>query len=249
MASIPLWGGGLAALGVVLLVGYGTWRYLAPARGDALGINVRPRPLAALLGLNILLYAVFVLASVSAFDALTPLNDRILSPVYTQGILLALTLATVYWPRWGTAGRVLAGAACVAFVFFQGYRVAFAAQGLRSDGQGYAGQQWRDSHVLDYACNLPDVPLYSNDLPALYFACGRIATALPSLVNLSTGLPNPGFETEVEAVVDRARLSGALVIFVGWSGEERMQRTGFSELARRLTLLRSFDDGRVYVSP
>jgi hypothetical protein len=39
------------------------------------------------------------------------------------------------------------------------------------------------------------------------------------------------------------------VIFVGWSGEERMERTGFSELARRLTLLRSFDDGRVYAGP
>jgi hypothetical protein len=91
--------------------------------------------------------------------------------------------------------------------------------------------------------------LYSNDLPALYFACGRMATTLPFPVNLSTGLPNPGFETEVEAVVDRVRSSGARVIFVGWSGEERMERTGFSELARRLTLLRSFDDGRVYAGP
>jgi hypothetical protein len=246
LAAVPDGAVLVAALAMGAALALAVTRYLSVSRPEEPQVDPRARPLVVLLSLSLVAYIAFLLASLYLLDVLTPLNDRLLSPLYLEAMLLVVVLGQVYWKRWGPLHKTLAVAGCLLLLSIQGYRMVFAAQGLRGDGQGYAGRQWRESRLLTAVCRLPDVPIYSNDLPAIYFRCGRMALALPSAVNLASGLPNPDFQAEVDSMMADVRESGGLVVFVGWYGPERVDRTGFSELASQLTLTQTFEDGLIY---
>lgn len=145
--------------------------------------------------------------------------------------------------RFGAHGQ---RAAAAGFLLFQSYRQHFTLRGLMQDGQGYAAQAWRESQAWDHLCERPAIPIYTNDLAALYFHCHRVADGLSSPILAATGRPNPAYARQLAEFHQRIRRKGGLVAFVGWYGEARLERTGLLELVAGLRLTDTFDDGPIY---
>ncbi|HMK07556.1 MAG TPA: hypothetical protein VK449_00845, partial [Anaerolineales bacterium] len=234
-----------------VLVGLGTAGALWVVVRQWARVSAKPASLVlasilAALGLG---YAGFLLATVLVVDRLVPLNDRLLSPLLL--LLLQAGVLAVAWLstrlrsrlRWALAALV------VAFGAFNLFRQVALVRSLREDGQGYAARAWRDSPTLEYACSLPDIPIYSNDLPAIYFSCGRIARTLPNARNAATGASNPAFDEEVHDLLDSVLRQGAVVVIVGWYGEDRLARLGADSYLTELSPTKAFPDGIVFVRP
>lgn len=201
-------------------------------------------PMARLLSGAILGYLVIVAVTVFAVDRLLPLNDRILSPVYY--LLLQLVILGVTDLATSTYRLLAMGVLVTIFLGMQVVRTTALAGALRADGQGYRSRAWRESQVVRFVCSLPEVPVFSNDVPALYFACGRISFPLPWKVNAASLEPNPNYEAEVRTLEEAVQNRDGVIAILGWYGEERMDRLGATELVAGLRPYATFDDGVVF---
>jgi len=83
--AVPAQTPGLVRLSAVLLIGFAT--FLVVVRSGLIG---RPLPAAVrVVAVFIGSYALFLAASMSLFDANTPLDDRILVPIFATGLIVA----------------------------------------------------------------------------------------------------------------------------------------------------------------
>jgi hypothetical protein len=191
-------------------------------------------------------YLAFLLMTIFGVDRLVPLNDRILSPLLLlllQAAILGLAAASL---RYGRPGRWAAAAVTLAFLAGCGVRQTALVRSLRDDGQGYAARTWRESDVLHFVCGLPEIPIYSNDLPAVYFACGRYVRPLPSPWDSGSNIANPDFTSQVDSVTRAVRDDGALIVVIGWYGEPRLAELGIDRMIAGLRPQEVFDDGIVF---
>ncbi len=205
-----------------------------------------PSLLTRLIIINIATYFAFLIVTVLFLDRLTPLNNRILSPIH----LLALILITQVFHQISTRQRpwerIFLITTVVLFVGFQSYREFHLLKDLNRDGQGYASSTWRESETLRYICGKQDVPIYSNDLPAIYFHCHRFAKSIPYPVNLASQEANDEYNYEIILMREEIMNNDALVAFIGWYGDKRLERLGFVEVVKGMTLIKTFDDGLIY---
>jgi hypothetical protein len=206
--------------------------------------EVAPAPwaLARLLAGAILGYLGGIVVTALLLDRLITFDDRILVPAY----YLLLQLAVLGVAPWLRNVRLPIALVLAGFVTFQAVREIALVRALREDGQGYSAREWRESEVLRFVCGLPAIPVFSNDVPALYFACGRHVFPLPSRTNaasLATNLSYPAEMLKLEAAVQHEE---GVIVIVGWYGEERLERLGIGELIGGLQPLAVFDDGIVY---
>jgi hypothetical protein len=146
-------------------------------------------------------YLAFLVVSISLFDANTPLDDRILSPVFVSGTVLVLwSVQTAACRRPRLAAIPLAGLSLVAATHvWQGGRIAAASY---DGGWGFSSLAWRHSPMIDTLRALPEtVPVYSNVPEVVYLQTGRPARALPRPWLPMNREPNPGYASEVAALV------------------------------------------------
>ena len=115
-------------------------------------------------------YTGSLLVSLTLFDAATPLNDRILSPVY----LAFLTMLVYFIHKLSQQGKIVShifawGLAIFllgTFLFSQVHTVKI----LQESPTGFASWRWRESAVMEAIRNLPeDTVIYTNQPPAVYF--------------------------------------------------------------------------------
>lgn len=170
--SLPGWLKGiilLALIGGVLLV---------IIRRD----GPRRPALLKLLLLFVPVYLVLLLLSISFFDANTPLDQRILSPVYMAGLVIFLFAGHSLWtqtqPQRFVRPLLLGGV-----VFFFAAHILQAAPWLMrasQEGLGFHHIAWQRSSLMAEVKTLPDeVVLYANTPDAVYFLTGRLAHSLP----------------------------------------------------------------------
>src|SRR6185436_9214017 len=83
----------------------------------------------------------------------------------------------------------------------------------RSDGQGYASRQWKESETVQRVRSLaPGTPIYSNAPDGVYYLTGRPAILVPEKTVFVTGRPNQNYETELAKMGIRLKNEeGALV--------------------------------------
>jgi hypothetical protein len=197
----------------------------------------RAPPLEFLLLLSCWAYAGLLAVSINWIDATTPLDNRILMPVYLNIILLLGIGLAGLWQRRAWLPRLVAAAG----VFWLGYylftRLDGTVQSLTSDGQGYASLRWKHSPTLQFIREQDPSLVYTNDVTAVYF-----------LADLdSVGIPNyQSNEAEFAAMRQNLRASsGFLVLFGSLTGEF----ASLDELTNGMTLIALFDDGMVYKFP
>ena len=197
------------------------------------------------------LYAGFLVVSISLLDASTPLDDRILAPVYVATIFLALyavgeLLQVVANPR-----RWQAGLATLLLLLVAGSvirDVVWVNDGY-TNGIGFSSLAWQRSPVIQQVRSLPkDALFYSNVPEAIYLHANRRALPFPRPLNATTQRPNQGYAAEVDRMRELLDQEAALLVYA----RSLSQRVSPSEeeLSRQLSLrlLTQTGDGALYAS-
>lgn len=136
--------------------------------------NAQPETLSFITTLYLFSYMGSLLISLSFFDAATPLNDRILSPIY-----LACLVILVYFVHWLVQqGKIRVRNIAIGIaIFFLGISTVAQIRTvgiLQESAHGFASWRWRESVVLAAIRELPaDIAIYTNQPPAVYFWTDR----------------------------------------------------------------------------
>jgi 4-amino-4-deoxy-L-arabinose transferase-like glycosyltransferase len=195
----------------------------------------RRMDLESLLLTWILVYLAFIAVSLALVDPRIPLDDRILSPVFVPAVLLVAAGTAGLWRMKRVPVRVLVIAGAIGLVGLQATQLDSTVRALRSDGQGYAATQWRSSRVLESLREQKPEPVYTNEVPALYFSARLSACSIPV----------KGASLALEEMRRALRVPGAALVLFGRVSPEFVPE---DELTKGLLELPSVPwDGRVFV--
>jgi 4-amino-4-deoxy-L-arabinose transferase-like glycosyltransferase len=179
-------------------------------------------------------YLGLLAVSLNWIDATTPLDNRILMPVYLTILLLLGIGMALLWQRPGFFSRLVAVGMLFWFSYYTLTRLDGAVQDLARDGQDYASLKWKNSPTIQFVREQDPPLVYTNDVTAIYFLAGKD----------SVGIPNfRSSEAEFNAMRDNLRSTGGLLVLFGTlTGEFASQ----DAITQGMTLVRQFQDGSVY---
>jgi hypothetical protein len=204
--------------------------------------------LAPLHGLHAAAYTAFLLASLLFLDRLIPLDDRILSPL-TLSLLLVIGIGlgrTANRVRGGL--RWLAIGAAVTILLGQAALGARALRSLSSEGMGFNSPVWRSARAIDAVAELPDRPIYTNNVPALYFLSQRGTSFIPAQYDPAGDRPRADYERQLADMRSELKSSCGYLIILGWPPEGRLSPGHLSDLAAGLHLMERTRDGLIYTA-
>lgn len=188
-----------------------------------------------LLQLFVAVYLLFLVFSISFIDAYTPLDNRMLSPIYIAGVILVLYFIR---PLLHSKLFVTVGLTIVAIqLYFSAYWISYYHQ----HGYGFGNERIQKSELIEYSKMLPpDVRIFSNAPDVIYLLTGRKVAALPLKFEPSSRL-RYDYESELPKLKN-----GTLIYFDNFKW-----RTYFvtrAELRQKLNLSLILDtrDGGVY---
>lgn len=162
------------------------------------------------------LYLAFLFLSLSFLDANTPLDARILSPVYVTGVILALYFLAEALSWLSRPAMVRFALIGLSFVFVGAYAVTSLdyVQSGYVDGIGFTSRWWRESPTLAALQNYPsDGVVYSNAPEALYLHTGRYAESMPKKFESANRRPNELYETELLALKEQIHQQGGVIVY------------------------------------
>jgi hypothetical protein len=198
----------------------------------------------------IFFYGALLVASISFFDAQTPLTDRILSPVYVSGLILILSIAHKLL-RSMEGIRVIQVASIVLCIVFAGsYLLRGTSRIIRahSDGQGYAGNAWKQSEIIQKVRVLPsELRVYTNAPDAVYFLSGKPAYGIPNKLRATTRVINKNYLSQLTSMGKQLKNHDAVLVYfntITW----RWYLPSEDELKEKLPLRVLFQgaDGTIY---
>ena len=233
---------------LIFTIGLLTYLSFGPHTAKGLSSRDLSSKFTVLLLIYLLTYSILVVVAVLFFDTMTLLNQRILSPIYLPGLLLIIIVVWRWWENSAKWSRIIIGFFCLVLLGYQIFRSSEMIVELRSAPQGYASGIYRNSPTIEYVRQFPDVPIYSNDLPALYFWADKMAIYIPSRINPSTLEYDSveRYELSLQNMYERMVQEGAVLIIFGPNPYSRLDQNHLSDLTRDLTLTAEFKDGLIF---
>ncbi|MED5261924.1 MAG: glycosyltransferase family 39 protein [Myxococcota bacterium] len=202
-----------------------------------------PFPLLAWLGGA---YFVFLLFSITFIDFYTPLNYRILAPVFVCVVFFSLPVLENASQRTQTQKWVLALLVLVGF----SYLVSFAQRSEEYFRQGnhYTSEAWIESPTLSWVQNFPlEGQVYTNgpDPIRLHHRRYNGLFMLPARVEVTSQQVNPEFSRDMEELHLKLRNGRAVVVY--FDTIERRSLPSANDLLSRFSDIpsRRFEDGLV----
>ena len=196
----------------------------------------------------VLAYAALLMATVFLFDRLTPLNDRILAPIYLAGLLLFAALASFAWSRARWRARTLLAFLALVAGGVHAYRGYQEFSTLHAEGLGLASRTWSLSPTIQLVRGLPPVPIYTNDLPALYFLAGRNASYIPSAINPALDAPRSDYREQLAAMRLALETRHGVLVLLGPNALGRLDLRYLDDLIQGLCVEADLADGVVFRS-
>jgi 4-amino-4-deoxy-L-arabinose transferase-like glycosyltransferase len=241
--SVFLCGIGLAAFIILLLL-------LKKQPGYSKRENIRMPYTPLISGLFMVAYILFLLVSISFFDVHTPLDHRILAPVFTLIVVGGFTsiykLARVYKfsvkINWILSVLVLIS---IALQLKTSIPLAFE---WSEEGRGYASSKWKNSKTLSLARSLPpEITVFSNKPEALVLLADREAKMIPNITNPQNRKRNPNFYSEIESMLFEMIQENAVLVYFN-IGERRYYLPKSKDIESNLPLdiIYKGYDGAIY---
>lgn len=208
-------------------------------------------PIPRLLLVFGLLYALFLIVSISFVDALTPLNSRILSPAYCPGIIVVLFISDKLLRHvrtsWCLSFACLAFSA--AFVTFSLVKELGWVVETRRSGHGYTSRSWRDSETIQAVKKFSHrTRIYTNAPDAIYILADRLAYMVPAKVNPFTRVSNDQYLCQLSEIRDKAKNQCVSLVWFDTLPTSRSHLPSENELMERLplSLIGRKADGSIY---
>jgi hypothetical protein len=195
-------------------------------------------------------YVAFLVVSISFFDASTPLDSRVLSPLFAVGLILILSLTerSLVFSRGRPSIRLVLVTLLVLLLGSYLFRSADWAVRNHHEGRAYTSLQWRQSELIEQVKALPPATLvYSNGADAIYALTGRPAATIPRRVDPTSVRPNERYMYELAEMKSRLEDQGAVLVhFETITG--RWYLPSESELREQLSfsVLATGKDGTIY---
>jgi 4-amino-4-deoxy-L-arabinose transferase-like glycosyltransferase len=198
---------GVAGAAVALLL----HRFATPRRQH----NVIPSIYKILL-LLLPVYILFLLISISFLDAATPLDNRILSPLYPALVMLGLyALEELFQQsqRW-RAIQVSLVLLLVIFVGMSAVRNGRWIWQASQNGLGFSSLAWQQAELIAQIKMLPtDTLIFSNLPDAVYFLAERPANPLPRKRDATTQQINNQYEADLARMGRRVSQEEGVVVY------------------------------------
>ena len=136
--------------------------------------NAQPEIISFTTSLYVFGYMGSLLVSLSFFDAATPLNDRILSPVYVAFLVILVFFIHSFFQQGKIVKRIFASALVLFFFCTFVTAQVRTVKALQENPHGFASWRWRESTVMETLRSLPDdVEIHTNQPAAVYFWTDR----------------------------------------------------------------------------
>jgi hypothetical protein len=179
---------------VIGAVAAAVWFAARHGRAGVRRALARGGPEVAITWLFVVVYLATIVVSISVFDAATPLDARILAPLYAALVPAVVGAIAVWWhapDRRDEATRAVAFA-LVVVVALVGVRAVTTATGDQTSRLGFNAASWHRSPLMRQLASLaPDTPVVTNAPEAVYLQTGRHARSLPVKYS-STSLQHDG---------------------------------------------------------
>ena len=207
-------------------------------------------PLTALL--CIASYLLFLFVSLSLFDAATPVDSRILSPVLA---LLVLGCFATAWGLWHVSRTQVVTWSLVLLI---GLTLAIKTRNamqyawkIHGHGIGYTARRWQASDGIAYARSVPrDVNIYSNGRDVIRFLTGRRVLTIPSKISPSTMRENRDFrDMTVSMCAEVIAGTAVLVYFDDFTWRGYLPTKQEIEAICPLPIVANATDGTIYGRP
>jgi len=151
--------------------------------------------LSVLLNLFMLIYSVFLIVSISFFDAHMPLDQRILSPLYPAVVIVIIA-------RMNRFPNKLMILICVGFLALYTIRSYDAFIPLYKNGIGFNNKHWHESEMIREIKNIPlETPIYTNAPDLVYIMNGRCTYWIPRIIDLQNAKINSQYLSELRLMV------------------------------------------------
>ncbi len=178
---------------------------------------IKPIPSAIKLMLIFqLVYLPFLAISISFLDANTPLDSRILSPIYLFGFILVFYITGQLFSMNRKLSLVTVGVSLIGLILFAGYildDISFI-QKSHNEGIGFNSRIWQQSSILAEFEKLPAPGIiYSNVPEAIYVQTGDIAFGLPKKYDSVLQRPNQEYSHELNDVYDRLKSTNGVLVY------------------------------------
>ena len=196
-----------------------------------------------------LTYISLVLVSIAFFDAHTPLDTRILLPVF---IVLNITVVSVAWSLSQALDKRIIWWSFILFVFLSvkinGDRAVFEAVDMHRNGRGYTSRYWQNSEAISQLTSVCDTgKIYSNGPDVVRFWTKREVLWIPNKTFPGTRRSNQNYEEQLQLMCRECIEGKAIVVYLNgitW----RWYLPTFKELESKcnMPVLRRYDDGVIY---
>lgn len=178
--------------------------------------SVSPPTSARVLGIFLLCYPLVVIFSILFVDLETYFDIRIVLPIYSCIVILAVSFLSRLYASGITSTPWKTGLWILLFTFLSSQSMAGIVWTWRNGGnpRGYASPSWESSPLIAAVSRLPgDTKIGSNMPDAILFATGRPAVWIPSKISYSSGRANPSYWPELDGIRQELEHGGVIVIF------------------------------------
>jgi len=203
------------------------------SRGPGNSQSRQRSQLLAIFSISLCAYVMFLLLSISTFDAHTPLDGRILSPLVP--FLVTMGISVTYHQASNKGLRFILCMLLLA-VFLVNIRDTMSrVQSTHKGGLGYTAQSWSSSELIDAIDNYSsEIPIYSNGDDVIYFYTGRIVQRIPAKYNAGSMQVNEQYGEEMAEMSEFLERDGGILIY--FSGIRRQYLPSQDELEETLVL-------------
>lgn len=192
-----------------------------------------------LLLLSVAVYGILLAFSITFADPNTPLDNRILAPVYLVILLLLTYTLKDVWERdrfrkvWRTGVFAVMAVLVVVNVHKSRIFVFLAHQ----EGIGWSSVHWDRSELMAATQALPDdAVIYSNAPDGIYIVTGRSAFGLPKRPSAADPGEKAGYSDEYEAAVQELAHGTGVIVYVGGLMGRKSSEVVARDMAARLSM-------------
>ena len=168
--------------------------------------------------ISIVLFGVYILilvVSISFFDAHTPLDNRILSPLFPFLIIAFFSLIFNALDIFRKPHLYLLLVMLLAALFtYQMKTILPYWHYIHENGRWYTGKQWQTSNIIKIVKSLPDgIFLYSNGDDAIELLTRKETSRIPAVEAPGTAKENNNFAAELQEMAEKLKSANGVIVY------------------------------------